>query len=89
MPVAIRVAQTPNPNAMKFTLDRQVLEGVGRTFSDPDAPDILPVAKRLLALPGVASVFLVKDFISVSRARGVSWDDLVPAIERALTEHYG
>ena len=73
MPVAIRVAQTPNPNAMKFTLDAPVP-------ADFEASEF---GQALLAIPGVASVFGVADFVTVTKESGVDWDAIVGAVVEA------
>jgi hypothetical protein len=86
---AIRAERTPNPNAMKFSLDCTVQEGTrGLTFSDPLQAALSPLARRLFQVPGVASVFLLKDFVTVTRSEDVPWESLAPAVEAALRRHF-
>ena len=84
MPVI--VSQTPNPNALKFT--------VGAHFGEPvafaagaEASD--PVAAPLLAIPGVTSVFMSADFVTISKAPSGSWEAIVPQAQQILEEHFG
>ena len=63
-------APTPNPNAMKFTLDTNV----------PDDLEQSAFGQALLAIPGVASVFGVVDFVTVTREPGAEWDSIVDAV---------
>jgi hypothetical protein len=61
---------TPNPNAMKFTLDAAV----------PDDLENSDFGRQLLAIPDVASVFGVVDFVTVTREPHAEWDEIVPAV---------
>lgn len=83
----IRYQETPNPNAGKFTVGRTLVEGRrGLTFDTAEAARGNPVAERLLAEPGVRSVFIVADFVTVTRDPAVSWADLAPRVQAALRE---
>ena len=64
---------TPNPNAMKFTLDTSV----------PDDLEASSFGQAILAIPGVASIFGVVDFVTVTRNAEGDWDVIVPAVIEA------
>lgn len=76
---------TPNPNAMKFTLDVKLPGSVN--FTSPDAAAGHPFAAAVFAAPGVAAVFGVNDFITVNRVSGADWAPIVAAVEAAAAEH--
>jgi len=83
--MAIRGEPTPNPNALKFV--------VGGHFGKPMSfvagrPADHPAAAALLALPGVTSVFMTADFVTVSKAPDAFWDEITPAARRILAEHF-
>ena len=82
----IAAQPTPNPNAVKFTLNRQVA-AQGKTYREAAAADA-PWAKQLLSLPGVVQLFAVNDFISVSKAPEADWAGLVPQIEAVLRQTF-
>ena len=84
MPVI--VSQTPNPNALKFT--------VGATFTAPKSfvagkPTDDPVAGPLLAIPGVTSVFMSADFVTLSKTPDAHWDEIVPEATGILEITFG
>ena len=87
MASVVDVSPTPNPDAMKFTVDVRFDEMF--TVSSPDgAAGSLPVAAAIFdGAPGVASVFGTADFITVTRAGGASWDDIEAAVRAAVAEH--
>ena len=76
---------TPNPNAMKFTLDRTLPESFNAT--SPGAAAGNPFAEELFAVEGVASVFGVNDFVTISRAPGADWAPIVDAVLVAAERH--
>ena len=79
--------ETPNPNAGKFTVDRVLVEGRrGRTYATADEAADLPVIGRILADPDVLSVFVVADFVTVTKRAEAHWRDLAPRISALLRE---
>lgn len=84
----VEFEQTPNPNAGKFTVDRQVAPvGTSKSFYERDEARKDPVARALMDLQGVRSVFMVDDFVTVTKTPVTSWDDLVPAVTRAIRDN--
>jgi hypothetical protein len=86
--VRIEVQPTPNVHAVKFTLDRRVTEGRSETYTSLEQAAASPLARRLLQVPGVRMVFLLNDFVTVTRQPETDWEAIVPEVERALREHF-
>ncbi len=79
---------TPNPNAGKFVVSQQVAPvGTSRSYYDADEAKDDPVARALMRLVGVRSVFMVDDFITVTKTPVADWDDLIPKVEDAIQEY--
>ena len=78
-------APTPNPNAMRFQLDT-TLPGTINFKGAADAADH-PFARAVFEVDGVAAVFGVKDFVTITREPGASWDAIVEAVQAAAAEH--
>jgi hypothetical protein len=86
----VKSQRTPNPNAMKFTLDRRVVEGKSsKTFNNAQAATGDPIAERLFALTGVNSVFMVEDFVTVTKDSTAEWDSLSARVIAVLEEVSG
>ena len=85
----VRFSPTPNPNAGKFTLDRKVLEGTSSKsfYNATDAADH-PLASALFELEGVASLFMVDDFVTVTKTPSVSWETLIPQVQTAIEQAF-
>ena len=86
MPLSVKEVQaTPNPNAMKFVLDGTVASRP-TSFFNADAAIGHPIASRLFAIPGVQSVLLLADFITVNKAPEMKWAQVTPKVKKALAE---
>jgi len=83
---SIQVQGTPNPNAAKFVLGRSVLGDEGRTFFDAKAAADDPLAAKLFEVEGVRALFMVDNFITVTKAEDAAWDDLVEPIRTAIQQ---
>jgi hypothetical protein len=82
--VQVDPQETPNPNAMKFTLNQTVAETGSFSFNSGD-PDIAhPIAAAVVELEGVTSVFGVNDFITVSKSDSADWQVLLPMVVDAI-----
>jgi hypothetical protein len=85
-PVTVDVQPTPNVNALKFVVNRRLTEGRSRTFRTAAEAADAPVAQRLLAIPGVVQVFLLNDFVTVTRDPSADWNAIIPQVEAVLRE---
>ena len=79
MPVTI--ANTPNPNALKFTVGVPV--GGPATFTAASGGDD-PVARDVLAVEGVVSMFMTADFVTVTKGPEGDWAAIAPAVQAIL-----
>lgn len=96
MGFAVRETQpTPNPNAMKYVLDRvlsaepiSVRAGasgaavVGSTKSSV----LSTLAERLLAVPGAQAVLLVGDFVTINKSSEARWADINRKVKQILAK---
>ncbi len=76
---------TPNPDAMKFTLDVTLPETLNVNSTEAAAGH--PFAAAVMGTQGVASVFGINDFVTVTRTPGADWEPIVEAVQRAAAEH--
>lgn len=76
---------TPNPNAGKFTVDRIIVDGkASRSFYNAAQAASDPIAAALFALDGVTNVFMVEDFVTVTKDASTDWSDMVPRVTETL-----
>lgn len=80
---------TPNPNAVKFTLDRPSTGGGAETFKEGSDPAASPLGAAIFALGDVTNVFATADFVSVTKTDGADWSELAPRVVGAIEAHFG
>ncbi len=79
------IETTPSPNSMKLNLDEQISAKALTLEAGTDLTQAPPVAQQLLSISGVRSVFLISDFITLTREGHADW----PAILRQATRLLG
>lgn len=84
----IQTESTPNPATLKFLPGLAVLEMGSADFPSAETAAKSPLARRIFAAPGVTGVFFGTDFVTVTKAVGVDWQHIKPAILGAIMEHY-
>jgi hypothetical protein len=84
LPYEVREVQpTPNPNALKFVLDRMIADRP-TSFLDPDSGKDHPIASLLFAIPGVSSLLMLGDFVTVSKRPDARWAEIKSKVEQTL-----
>ena len=84
----VRFQPTPNPNAGKFVVGEPVVDDDRpRSFASAEAASDEPVAAALLAMGDVVDVFMVEDFVTVTKTPDADWDALIPRVRRAIREN--
>ena len=84
----IEIEKTPNPATRKFLPGRTVMATGGRDFPNADAAEASPLAEALFATGMVDGVYFGRDFVSVSAAPTVEWDQLEPEVLSVLLDHF-
>ena len=84
----IQTEQTPNPNTLKFIPGRDVSPEKNVSYEKTEDADNSPLAKRMFAIEGISSVFLGKDFISISKSEKIDWQVMKSLILTQLMQHF-
>ncbi len=91
----INTESTPNPQSYKFLPGREVLpevHGTGIHFAITDKKDVLarsPLVKKLFAeVKGIKSVFLGRDFLTITKNNEESWPRLKPVIFATILDFF-
>lgn len=75
-----------NPNLCRFTSDRTLYVGTKTVKSRMEAEG-LPLAKRLMSLPGVEKIQLIGHLLVVTKTEDRAWPDLRREVESVLTSY--
>ena len=75
-----------NPNLCRFTSDQTLYVGT-RIINGKDEAGGLPLAARLIGLPGVEKIQLIGHLLVVSKTADREWSDLGREVESVLTSY--
>jgi Fe-S cluster biogenesis protein NfuA len=84
----IHTEQTPNPSTRKFLPGRPVMEAGTRDFPEAESAEASPLASALFDTGMVEGVFFGRDFISVTAAPTVEWNQLEPEVVGIMLDHF-
>ena len=73
---------------LTFVVDVAVIAAVPSATA-VTKPVASTVATALFELEGVVSLFMVDDFVTVTKSSGVSWDKLVPEVQAVIERVLG
>lgn len=80
----IIVQPTPNPNALKFILDKDVKVEGKVSFKTPQDCKDIPLAAALFDLRGVDQIHFFQNVITISKFSFEDWDNLEPAVHTCI-----
>jgi Fe-S cluster biogenesis protein NfuA len=78
------VQPTPNPNALKFILGRDVKTEGKVSFKTPQDCRDIPLAAALFDLRGVDQIHFFQNVITISKFSFEVWDSLEPAVQTCI-----
>ena len=86
--VYISLEFTPNPNTLKYSVNRQLLDKGAVNFTSPkDAEARSPLAFRLFSIAGICGVMIGKDFVTVTKTEDGDWDVVHKGTSAQIQEH--
>ena len=80
MPKIAEIEDTPNPNALKFTLREPLSWGVPHSYENAAQAEGDELARALFAIAHVNNVFYVDRWLTVTQDGGADWNELVREI---------
>jgi len=85
--VHITANPTPNPQALKFIVDRQMVEGEPVFYNNLKEATGSPLAEKLFAMDGVKQLFAFQNFVTVTKEDDTSWQDFARAVGKVIRGH--
>ncbi|MEI6508198.1 MAG: NifU family protein [Bacteroidota bacterium] len=78
---------TPNPETMKFVFNRMIFPNDSADFPSRDKTASSPLAKNLFEFSFVNGVFIMNNFVTITRVEGTEWNDIVPIVKEFLKSY--
>jgi Fe-S cluster biogenesis protein NfuA len=73
--VYVSLEFTPNPNTLKYSVNRQLLTAGAANFTKKeDAEARSPLAAKLFGIEGISGVMIGKNFVTVTKTEEGDWD---------------
>lgn len=84
--VTIEIQDTPNPQAKKFVFNTQLVQDP-KEFVDGPSASVSPLASKIFGFPWASSVYIGKNFVSITKQDWVDWQLLQEPISQLLLDH--
>ncbi|XP_005992488.1 NFU1 iron-sulfur cluster scaffold homolog, mitochondrial [Latimeria chalumnae] len=83
----IHTQDTPNPNSVKFLLDKKIMESGTMDFPNSSAANSSALARQLFHIEGVTSIFFGPDFITITKMdEDVNWETVKPQVVATIED---
>ncbi len=78
---------TPNPETMKFVFNRMIFPDQTADFPTVESTTYSPLAKNLFEFSFVQGVFIMNNFVTITRVPGVEWEEIIPIMKEFLKSY--
>ena len=83
-PVQLYCESNPNPNTLKFVANFMLVpQGLHFDFPEPKAASASELAQQLFTFPFVKGVFIMSNFVTVSKDEATAWEE----VKHGIKEH--
>ena len=86
-PVSIYTEMTPNPQTLKFVVNRMVLAGQSADFPDEESATHSPLASQLFGFPSVKGVFFSQNFITITKHPEHQWEEIIVNLKAFIKQY--
>ncbi len=86
--VKIQTEGTPNPNALKFVLDKELVSKGTFNFTGKETCANSPLASRLFNISSIKEILIAKNFITVSKDPYTDWNELYDKVIETINKHF-
>jgi Fe-S cluster biogenesis protein NfuA len=86
--VYVSLEFTPNPNTLKYSVNRELLARGAANFTRREEADARsPLAAKLFGVSGIAGVMIGKNFVTVTKADDGDWETVHKSCSTIIETH--
>lgn len=85
--ISIYTEMTPNPETMKFVVNKLLYPNKSIDFPDAASTGPSPLAAELFTFPFIRGVFICSNFVTLTKTQDTDWMDVIPSIKQFLKEY--
>jgi NFU1 iron-sulfur cluster scaffold homolog, mitochondrial len=82
----VRTKETPNPNALQFVVNAVILDDGNISFTNKKEAEGDKMVETLFERPGILNIFIMENFITVTKDNKTSWVPLKDRIWKTIDE---
>ncbi len=86
-PVMIYTEQTPNPETLKFVMNRMLYKGTADFREEELAKEWSPMATHLFANPYVKGVYFCNNYVTVTKEFNFTWEDIMLRLKEDIKKY--
>ncbi len=83
----IYTESTPNPETMKFVFNKMILPNDSADFPTRETTETSPLAKSLFEFNFVNGIFIMNNFVTITRKPEIEWSDIIPILKEFLKSY--
>jgi Fe-S cluster biogenesis protein NfuA len=87
VPVMIYTEATPNPQTLKFVVNRPLMPDDFVDLQSPEDAAGAPLAEMLFKINGVTGVYISNNFVTITKTEDVLWHELMATVKSSLKSH--
>jgi len=84
IPISIYTEATPNPESLKFVANKMLLAGNTANFESVSEAEHSPLASQLFVFPFVKQVFIMNNFVTLTKNEGFQWFEIMQEVRDFL-----
>jgi Fe-S cluster biogenesis protein NfuA len=86
--VYVSLEFTPNPNTLKYAVNRQLIERGAANFTDAkEARERSPLAEKLFRISGINGVMIGMTFVTITKSDDGDWDLVHKSASETIYNH--
>lgn len=83
----VRTRETPNDDALQYVLNAQILSHGNKSYSSKSDCDGDPLGQALFERRGVKNVYVMENFVTVTKASDVDWNPLKDQVWKTIDKN--
>ena len=87
VPLEIYTEMTPNPESIKFVLNKMILSNLIVDFKDEESAKDSPLAIELFGFPFVNGVFITQNFVTITKHSEHEWHEIMPSLKQFIKDY--
>ena len=86
-PIDLYTEATPNPETLKFVLNRMLYASKSVDYPTLESANGSPLAMDLFGFPFVKGVFIMNNFVTITKHPEIVWEDITPSLKAFIKKY--